>query len=134
MLGEFEYGYDLNGKFFFRKKKTYLKSYMNDQSALMAFVDGEYSYRFEDLSLFSSFNNNPNIKNLKNDFTVWGEYKTASGTPLSIHMRVAIDSKPTKYVSYWQGMTYYTATGTSTDTEKYGMDWRELIYQMAMDY
>jgi hypothetical protein len=67
----------------------------------MAFVDGEYSYKFEDLSMFTSFNNNPDIKNLKNDFTVWGEYKTASGAALPIHMRVAIDSKPTKYVSYW---------------------------------
>ena len=38
-------------------------------------------------------------------------------------MRVAIDEKPEKYVSF-NGITY-----TSSD-----WDWRELIYQMPVDY
>ena len=135
MFGDFEYGYDIDGRFFFRKKKTYLKSYMNDTSAIEAFTSGEYSFEFKDLSMFTSFNNNPDIKNLKNDFTVWGEYKTASGAALPIHMRVAIDNKPITYVSYWQNKTYYTinSPGDRLDNDIV-VDWRELIYQMAIDY
>lgn len=127
MLGEFEYFYDLYGVFRFQKKKTYLKTYMNEQSAIEAFTDGEYSYEFDDLSMFTSFNNNPNIKNLKNDFTVWGEYKSASGAALPIHMRLAIDKKPTSYCSPWQDKSYSTSGEDA-------VDWRELIYQMAIDY
>ena len=127
MLGEFEYFYDVYGVFHFQKKKTYLKTHINGQSAIEAFTAGEYSYEFDDLSMFTSFNNNPNIKNLKNDFTVWGEYKSASGAALPIHMRLAIDKKPSRYCSPWQKKTYSTTGGDA-------VDWRELIYQMALDY
>jgi hypothetical protein len=127
MLGEFEYFYDVYGVFHFQKKKTYLKTHINGQSAIEAFTAGEYSYEFDDLSMFTSFNNNPNIKNLKNDFTVWGEYKSASGAALPIHMRLAIDKKPSRYYSPWQKKTYST-------TGEGAVDWRELIYQMALDY
>jgi hypothetical protein len=54
-----------------------------------------YSYKFSDSSLFTSFNNTPNLANLKNDFTVWGKNKN----DLAIHMRYAIDVKPNYYRS-----------------------------------
>lgn len=128
MLGEFEYFYDVDGIFRFQKKKTYLKTYMNEEDTIQAFTEGEYSYKFNDLSMFTSFNTNPNLKNLKNDFTVWGEYKTTAGATLPIHMRVAIDTKPISYTSPWQNNKTYSTTGEGA------VDWRELIYQMALDY
>ena len=137
MLGDFEYFYDVDGVFRFQKKKAYLKTYMNDNSAMETFANGEYGYEFTDLSMFTSFNANPNLKNLKNDFTVWGEYKTATGAALPIHMRVAIDKKPLKYQSPWQNKMYYANINQQlpdTANAEEIFDWRELIYQMAVDY
>jgi hypothetical protein len=47
--------------------------------------------------LVTSFANNPNILNIRNDFSVWGTYKSISGADLPIHMRLALDTKPTSY-------------------------------------
>jgi hypothetical protein len=91
LLGEYEYFYDIDGCFRFQKKKTYLKTLWNDSEALEIFENGEYIYNFSDLSMFTSFSNTPNLKNLKNDFTVWGSKKSIIGSELPIHMRIAID-------------------------------------------
>ena len=125
MLGEYEYFYDTEGKFIFQKKKTYLKTIWNDSDNIIANSDEQYSYYFDDLSLFTSFSNSPDLKNLKNDFTVWGKRKSVNGADLPIHMRVAIDVKPQYYVSPWRNPA-------SWSIEDY--DYRELIYQMAVDY
>ena len=125
MLGEYEYFYDTDGKFIFQKKKIYLKTIWNDSDNIITNSDEQYSYYFDDLSLFTSFSNSPDLKNLKNDFTVWGKRKSVSGADLPIHMRVAIDVKPQYYVSPWRN-------STSWSIEDY--DYRELIYQMAVDY
>jgi hypothetical protein len=50
-----------------------------------------------DAKLTTAFSNTPNLLNVKNDFAVWGTYKSMSGTDLPIHMRYAIDKKPTWY-------------------------------------
>jgi hypothetical protein len=55
----------------------------------------EYSYQFNDASLFTTISHTPNITNAKNDFAVWGQQK---GNNLPIHVRYALDVKPTKYV------------------------------------
>ena len=75
MLGDFEYFYDLQGRFVFQKKNTYIQE-------LFSPIDGElvtpimyasqYSYKFEDEELFTAISNSPNINNLKNDFAIWG--------------------------------------------------------------
>jgi hypothetical protein len=49
--------------------------------------------------LVTQFANTPNILNIRNDFSVWGTYKSITGTDIPIHMRLALDSKPQKYVS-----------------------------------
>ena len=105
MLGDFEYFYDLQGRFVFQKKNTYIQE-------LFSPVDGElvtpimyaspYSYKFEDAQLFTAISNSPNINNLKNDFSIWGTRKSATGDDLPIHARYAIDKKPIKYVSPWK--------------------------------
>ena len=126
MLGEYEYFYDIDGKFIFQKKKTSLKTLWNEEESEdkeESDDEEEYAYEFNDLSLFTSIANTPNLKNLKNDFTVWGKKKSISGAELPIHMRLAIDKKPTEY--------------TNLDKQTFvagEYDWRELIYQMARDY
>ena len=183
-LGNYEYFYNLYGQFVFQKKKI-------DENNIENVV-----YAFENNEFITVFNNSPDIKNIYNDFTVWGERPT--GAP--IHMRYAIDTKPIAYTSvtvsdeelekyndkygvelkgqsgityltnnapgYWvQGRTIYINTGYDyapllqilrlpelSGVNQEGMlyiklpedytisnfktvaDWREIIYQMAMDY
>jgi hypothetical protein len=131
MLGEYEYFFGLDGKFYFQKKPVQIQklntSIWDDVKTEQEEVP--YAYEFEDLSLFTTFNNSPNIKNLKNDFTVWGNKKSVTGSSLPIHMRIAIDKKPEKYVSPFQEKDEEDKVYSANT-----YDWRELIYQMAKDY
>jgi hypothetical protein len=54
---------------------------------------------------------------------IWGERITASGAAIPIHYRYAIGKKPEKYTNF---------NNKTFSIEEY--DWRELIYQMALDY
>ena len=160
MLGNYEYFYDLDGRFIFQQKKTYVNSSWSpsvqnegDQVYVESYMaTTPYSYKFSDSSLFTSFNNTPNLANLKNDFTVWGKNKN----DLAIHMRYAIDVKPNYYrsitvskeeveahnnkynlnVQGQNSITYWYDDGTSVPDEKFIEcdDWREIIYQMQKDY
>jgi hypothetical protein len=75
------------------------------------------AYSFIGNELITSFNNTPNLMNLRNDFSVWGTRKSADGAEIPIHMRYAIDEKPICYTT-WDNVTY-----SSTD-----VDWREIIF------
>ena len=125
VLGEFEYFYNLDGQFIFQRKKNYIQNSWNnivkigsEMYAENAAYTSALSYEFTDNTLVTSFNNPPNLTNLKNDFTVWGNRKGVSGIDLPVHYRYAIDHKPNEY----NGIT---------DED---VDWRELIYLMAVDY
>lgn len=130
MLGEFEYFYDLDGRFIFQRKKTYINTTWNslikrdgEVYSNAAAISGSTVFNLTDSLLVSSFNNQPNLMNIRNDFSIWGKQTTKNGSDLNIHMRYAIDQKPEKYVSI--------------DNIEYNVseyDWRELIYQMALDY
>ena len=131
MLGEYEYFYDVEGHFIFQRKKTYIQSTWNnivkvgdDQYVENAAHSSAVFYRFEGNNLLTSFSNTPNLANLKNDYSVWGERTGISGIKIPVHYRYAIDTKPTTYTSIVDG-TVYTS-------DEY--DWRELIYQMAIDH
>lgn len=131
MLGEYEYFYDVEGHFVFQHKKTYIQSAWNnivkvgdDQYVENAAHSSAVFYRFEGNNLLTSFSNAPNLSNLKNDYSVWGERTGVSGVKIPVHYRYAIDYKPNKYTSIIDGTTY--------TSDEY--DWRELIYQMAVDH
>jgi hypothetical protein len=47
--------------------------------------------------LITAYQNTPNLLNLKNDYTVWGNRTSVTGVDLPIHMRYAIDKKPMYY-------------------------------------
>ena len=57
-------------------------------------------YQFESSSLITAFNNNPNINNFRNDYSIWGKRKTSSDIEVPIHLRQAIAEKPVKYTSF----------------------------------
>ena len=108
-LGDYEYFYDINGKFVFQRQKSY-----NLQPWLPLQQDGSdetdniyinnvglssYSYEFNSMNLINSFANTPNLTNLKNDFSVWGTKRSSTGKEDSVLYRCAIDNKPITYTS-----------------------------------
>lgn len=133
MLGEFEYFYDLDGRFIFRRKRIYYNIAWNN----IVNTDGEtyaentaYSsssiYEFSRGLLVESFSNKPAINNIRNDFAIWG-LRPGTSTNIPIHLRYAIDQTPTRYYSYSKQKVYETIEVGGS------YDWRELIYQMAVD-
>ena len=129
MLGNYEYFYDLQGRFVFQRKNTYVNeifSPINGDLIMPSMYTSPYSYQFIDHKLFTTISSPPNISNTKNDFTIWGIRKSIAGADLPIHVRYAIAKKPINYTSY-DGARFST-TGDNA------YDWRELIYQMAQDY
>ena len=132
MLGEFEYFYDIDGRFVFQKKQALVNTlwtpssnkddeaeYFEGLAASSASV-----YEFNNHNLITALNNTPNLLNMKNDFSVWGEKTAINGDKLPVHLRYAIDTKPVRYVSPYPNDHQYL----------FGDDWRELIYIMALDY
>lgn len=124
MLNNFEYFYDLQGRFIFQKKPAFINTTWNSvsvdssgnvtasESLARQSVD---VYSFNDGELITAFNNNPNLTNLKNDYSIWGKRKSVSGADIPIHMRYAIDKKPTYYKTY-DGTKFYSTT-KKTDAE-----------------
>ena len=81
MLGEYEYFYDLDGRFVFQKKQAFKNTIWTPSANTQE--EEEYieslaaasnrSYTFSEGELITQFNNNPNLLNLRNDFSIWGE-------------------------------------------------------------
>ena len=156
MLVEFEYFYDTNGQFVFQKKRSFINtlwspmSYDEDGNEIIAeslALASATAYTFSGNELITAISNSPNLTNMRNDYSIWGNRISASGATLPIHMRYAIDMKPNYYhpitVTEEEISSYNEKYGTSLNpqtpgesdivtSEKY--DWREVIYAMAMDY
>ena len=107
MLGEFEYFYDLDGHFVFRRKKSFIntvwtpqvKTAEGDEYYNPYYYSSPYSYVFQDNKLITNISNAPKLDTIKNDYTVWGERTGVGGSKIPIHARFAIDVKPNIYVS-----------------------------------
>ena len=109
MLGEFEYFYDLDGRFIFQKKKTYIQTawspIVQDNNGVNDFYieptteSSKIAYTFVDNYLVTSISNSPKLDNIKNDFSIWGTRKSVTKQELDVHMRYAIHSKPHEYCS-----------------------------------
>lgn len=166
MLVDFEYYYDLDGRFVFEQKKSYeeygetilterpdgiQESYFEN-----AKIKSNEFYSLEDNDLVISFANDPDFNNIKNDFAIWGTREGTSGADLPVHLRFAIDQKPKSYTTYkpakakrvdgqgeiavedYPQYTYIAGEDGSwiynDETKEITCDWREIIYQMALDY
>ena len=137
IFSNFEYFYDVNGRFVFQKKKIYINSdwsYIKTDMSLPLLTSPETIYNFNKTKLLTSFSSTPNISNIKNDFSIWGEQE-AEGVKKDIHIRYAIDKKPIDYVrTDEQGEIYTTDKEYLDKTNAIVCNWREIIYQMADDY
>lgn len=153
MLVEFEYFYNVDGQFVFQKKQSFVSTmwtplesdqYGNQYIAESLAIADSRAYNFQGSEMITSFSNNPNLQNMRNDYSIWGQRETVSGANVPVHLRYAIDIKPTRYVSVTvadseveaynkkYGTKLKGQVSTEYTTDKY--DWRELIYQMAIDY
>ena len=143
MFSNFEYFYDVDGRFIFQKKKTYINTSFNNLTttdnqtyAEAAAYTSSTVYSFEDGILLSAFTDNPQILNIKNDFSIWGKRKGITGMDIPVHMRYAIDFKP----EYYKPIRFKEDNSQDLDVTPFvtsgdnKLDWRELIYQMALDY
>lgn len=144
MLGEFEYFYNLDGKFVFQKQKKYNASnWQNNEEDEVIYNDSTLNmekpiFNLLDNKLITSFKNSPKITDLKNDYSVWGTRKMDSGTERTIHARYAIDKKPIFYKSF-EGK-YYIADKKLYDSYLYQVkqsvidEIYEKIYSYKLQY
>lgn len=151
-LGNYEYFYNLDGQFVFQAKPAYIETPWNNTILLKDdnYIDpGELSkrigYIFDNADLTTSYNNTPNMNNVKNDYIVWGERKGASGATIALHARYAIDNPPIEYTDF-NGYTWcaketqlnLTGTNENGNNRQYALphvvDWRHLIYIMGQDW
>lgn len=98
-LGNYEYFYDVWGKFHFQE----IKNYMNTRSPIDAdgiLTDnymqsyGNAQYDLSDNSIITQISFNPKYENIKNDFIVWGSKNSTDDITIPIRYHVAIDEKP----------------------------------------
>ena len=99
-FGNFEYFYDIDGKFIFQEKQNYLNtSYVPLQELqindyLSTSINSSFvAYDFTDSNIITSYSNAPKWENIKNDFVVWGNRVTADGKETPIHYHLALDKR-----------------------------------------
>lgn len=123
ILGNYEYFYDKYGNFVFQAKHTYENVNFskiqttedNDVIIDGSFYNNSYIWSFSDEETNTQISHTPQITNLKNDFSIWGERKS-NGSKVPIHLRYGIQKKPQKYTTF-EGITYSAA---NIDKNDYG--------------
>lgn len=149
ILGNYEYFFDLDGRFIFQEKKNYL----NTVSPLCALIPQDYiqsysteaAYSIKDSDTLVSLMRSPRCEDIKNDFIVWGKNSNGAG----IHYRLVIDEKPVlnkckKYmwsvvdksdniINYLYTDNNIQPTGTKELAASPGEEWREEIYRNALE-
>lgn len=98
-LGNYEYFYDINGKFIFQQIKNYLNTgspltELGEDDYVKSYDNAKFLYSLTDLDTTTAININPKFDNVKNDFYVWGQRKNASDNEVAIRYHLAIDTKP----------------------------------------
>lgn len=95
-LGNYEYFYNIDGKFVFQEIKNYLNtgSPLSPEDYVRSYNNAKFLYSLTDLDTTTAITRNPKYDNVKNDFYVWGKRKTSTGVEVSIRYHLAIDDKP----------------------------------------
>ena len=99
ILGNFEYFYDLEGRFIFQEKKNYLNTSgdltkLTPENYYYHYSNTKYEYAIKGLQEVSQISKNPKYDNIKNDYIVWGKRKLSSGAEIDIRYHLTIDAKP----------------------------------------
>ena len=101
VLGNFEWFYDIDGRFVFQKIRNNINE--NTEDNFLSMQESDYLtyynqtgivYTFDNTNLITSIANNPQYKNIKNDFIVWGTKKSVSGAELPIRYHLSFNNKP----------------------------------------
>lgn len=98
-LGNYEYFYNIDGKFVFQEIKNYLNTgspllKLSPEDYVRSYNNAKFLYSLTDLDTTTAITCNPKYDNVKNDFYVWGKRKTSTGIEVSIRYHLAIDDKP----------------------------------------
>lgn len=127
-LGNFEWFYDVFGRFHFQAQKNYINT--SPAGDIKEYTSADYlsvanvaapAYSFTDRTLLSSISVAPQYDNIKNDFLVWGTAKTVTGGDKPIRYRLAIDTKPSVRTNAMSAIVYkdyrgcWTAVPTNDD-------------------
>lgn len=123
-LGNYEWFYDLDGRFHFQEIKNYLNN--SKATEILALTADDYLsvanmsksvYAFDETNknLITSISNAPQYQNMKNDFIIWGNKKTISGSNKPIRYHLAFDRKPPvnqnkEYFGMVQSVSEYNET------------------------
>lgn len=102
-LGNFEWFYDVWGRFHFQEKKNYINT--SHATTVQNLTEAGYLatanlsrsvYTFDESNrkLLTNISSAPQYQNVKNDFIVWGSTKTASGATKPIRYHLVFDTKP----------------------------------------
>lgn len=108
VLGNFEWFYDLDGRFIFQEIKNYLNSSItqdivdnaqtaikeNDYLSVSNYSKSVYTFDRNNKSIITSISSAPQFQNIKNDYVVWGTTKTATGADKPIRYHLTFDKKP----------------------------------------
>lgn len=98
-LGNYEYFYNIDGKFVFQEIKNYLNTgspllELSPEDYVRSYNNAKFLYSLTDLDTTTAITRNPKYDNVKNDFYVWGKRKTSTGVEVSIRYHLTIDDKP----------------------------------------
>lgn len=158
VLGNYEYFYDIDGRFIFQQIKNYLNTgspltELTAEDYVKSYNNAKFLYSLTDLDTTTAITRSPKYDNVKNDFYVWGKRTTNSNVEVNIRYHLAIDTKPDinlagqymwsvsdeetgliiRYDFNNQGDGYtvpgYKTTLISTPCE----EWREELYRQALD-
>ena len=147
ILGNYEYFYDVYGRFRFQEIKNYLNTTFTSQQSwdynhggavaadlLQPDLEQDYNidlsagmsvYTFNGADLINSFTNAPLYSNIKNDFVVWGARTDSYGNKFPIRYHLAIDRKPEKDVNIGTltdpNYVYGIHHGISLYTDEFGV-------------
>lgn len=158
VLGNYEYFYDIDGRFIFQEIKNYLNTgspltELTAEDYVKSYNNAKFLYSLTDLDTTTAITRSPKYDNVKNDFYVWGKRTTNSNIEVNIRYHLAIDTKPDinlagqymwsvsdeetgliiRYDFNDQSGDYtvpgYKTTLISTPCE----EWREELYRQALD-
>lgn len=99
ILGNFEYFYDVNGRFIFQEIKNYLNTgspltELQPDDYIKSYNNAKFLYSLTNLDTTTAITRSPKFDNIKNDFYVWGKRTTTSDVEVDIRYHLAIDTKP----------------------------------------
>ena len=105
-LGNYEYYYDVFGRFIFQEIKNYINTtewrtiWQNYKDNTQNYLPYAYNKTLNSSiynlpnDLIITFNNNPQFNMIKNDFIIWGTRKSENNMQMPCRYHLAIDKRP----------------------------------------